>query len=79
MYNPEKPKYLGLINAAFRFMGFYKVLFLFAMGGLILFTDFFHNFIDTPLKKIVFGLLFIIYSIYRGYTVYKQLKIKTDL
>jgi hypothetical protein len=75
MYNSERPKYLEFINNALRYMGFYKVLFLFAMGCIILFTDFFHNFINTPLKKISFGSLFIIYAVYRGYTVYKQIRI----
>jgi hypothetical protein len=68
-----KSSFPEILNKTLRYFGFYKVLFIFAIGCLILFTDFFY-FINTPLKKYGLGILFIAYSIYRGYTVFKKIK-----
>lgn len=71
MTDSGKHSSLEILRRLLRNFAVYKIIFFIAMGYMILFTDVFQMFINNNLKKYGLGSMFFIYSVFRGYMVYK--------
>lgn len=60
------------------YFGYVMVLFYLVLGLGFLFTSVFEEFISTGIARIVLGILLVLYSFFRAFRIFKQVKTQKD-